>query len=164
MCIVHAILSLVLATGALASAEPPLEIRASLYGYNLLMPEARCCAFELVIRPDGQMNASINLASGVVVRDGQLSPAEFASLRQAILTAQFFDLPEDVGAMPVDGDEHRMQVRLGSRSRTVTLYDWPDDWSDAGYLSRNELAQTRRAYVVWAALRALVKEPQAQVP
>ena len=57
-----------------------------------------------------------------------------------------------------------MQIRLGNRSRTVTLYEWPDDWfTPTTYLSLKELETTRRAYVVWSAIRALIRDTRATV-
>ena len=87
-----------------------------------------------------------------------------SALRELLATTRFFDLPKDVGALPVDGDQHRMHIRLGNRSRTVTLFDWPDDRATAKYLSATELARTRRAYTVWAANRGLVTDARAKVP
>jgi len=143
---------------------PELEIHASLFGYNLRWPTSRCCAFDLHLRPDGELSITIELESGPVTCTSRLSQHELVSLRNLVADARFFSLPEDVGLLPVDGDARMMRIRLGDRSRTVTLNHWFDDWSDASYLSQKELERTRRAHAVWAAIRALVKAPQATVP
>ena len=164
MLLISAALTLALAAADSGSAKPELEIQASLYGFNLLWPESRCCAFNLHLRSSGALTTTITFADGPVTSNLQLSDAELGALRDTLATARFFDLPKDVGALPVDGDEHRMQIRLGNRSRTVTLYDWPDDWSTATYLSPKELERTRRAYAVWSAIRALIRDTRATVP
>jgi len=87
-----------------------------------------------------------------------------ASLRRTIEEARFFDLPDDLGPAAIDGDEHVMQIRMGKQSRRVELDEWPENWSDASYLSREQLGHTRRAVAVWSAIRALVTEPEAKVP
>ncbi len=154
------------AIGAVGPAAGPaaLEIHASLSGYNLLWPTPRCCAFALRLSAAGELTITLELEEGPSISSSQLSADDVASLRHVLEQARFFRLPSAVGPMPIDGDERRMQVRLGNRSHAVTLHGWPDNWSDAPYLSKQELARTRRAYAVWSALRALVKDPRATVP
>ena len=141
-----------------------LEIKASLSGYNLLRPASRCCAFDLHVKPNGEVTMTLLLEGGRQTSTSLLSAEQVASLRQVIQGARFFSLPAHVGPMPVDGDAHVMRIRLGERSWQVTLYAWPKDWGKAPYLTKEELDQTRRAYAVWSAVRALVKEPRATVP
>jgi hypothetical protein len=88
---------------AVAAGEDELEIHGSLSGYNLLLPEARCCALSIHLMPNGELT-------------------------------------------------------------TVVLYDWPDSWDKAPYLSRSELDRTRRACSVWRIIRNPVKDPKALVP
>jgi hypothetical protein len=156
--LVSAVLTLALAAPGSGSAKPELEIQASLYSVNLLPPESRCCAFKLHLEPSGALTTTITLTDGPVTSKSQLSESELSALRDKLAAARFFDLPKDVGVLPEDGVEHRMQIRLGNRSRTVTLYDWPDDWSTATFTS-----PTRRAYVVWSAIRALIRDTRATV-
>jgi hypothetical protein len=146
------------------AAPPELEVQASLSGFNLLWPTSRCCAFTLHLAANGELVTTLQLEGGPVTTTSRLTADEVSGFRHVLEDARFFSLPHAVGPMPVDGDEHEMRVRLGSRSRTVTLFDWPDDWEKAPYLSRSELERTRRAYVVWSALRALVKDARATVP
>ena len=158
MLLVSAVLALALAAPDSGSAKPELEIQASLYSVNLLPPESRCCAFKLHLQPSGALTTTITFKDGPVTSNSQLSESELGALRDTLAAARFFDLPKDVGVFAEDGLEHRMQIRLGNRSHTVALYDWPDEWSTATYMS-----PTRRAYVVWSAIRALIKDTRATV-
>jgi len=164
MLMMPTIIAAVLATSGPAVAPAALEIHASLSGYNLLWPTPRCCAFALRLSAGGELTITLELEEGASISSSQLSADDVASLRRVLEQARFFRLPSAVGSMPIDGDEHRMQVRLGNKSHAVTLYDWPDNWNDAPYLSKQELECTRRAHAVWSALRALVKDPRATVP
>ncbi len=158
MLLVSAILTLALAAPDSGSATPELEIQASLYSVNLLPPESRCCAFKLHLQPSGALTTTITFKNGPVTSHSQLSESELGALRDTLVALRFFDLPKDVGVLAEDGLEHRMQIRLGNRSHTVALYDWPDEWSTATYMS-----PTRRAYVVWSAIRALIRDTRATV-
>jgi hypothetical protein len=149
---------------AVAAGEDELEIHGSLSGYNLLSPEARCCALSIHLMPNGKLSTVVQIEAGPHTQTSHIAPGTIASLRNAIVDARFFSLPRDVGAMPVNGDEHKMEVRIGSRSHTVVLHDWPDNWEKAPYLSRSELDRTRRAYSVWRIIRNLVNDPKALVP
>jgi len=162
--LVSAVLTLALAAPDSGSAKPELEIQASLYSVNLLPPESRCCAFKLHLQPSGALTTTITFKDGPVTSDSLLSESELGALRDTMVAARFFDLPKHVGVLPEDGVEHRMQIRLGNRSRTVTLYEWPDDWfTPTTYLSLKELETTRRAYVAWSAIRALIRDTRATV-
>ena len=158
MLLVSAVLTLALAAPASGSAKPELEIQASLYSVDLLPPKSRCCAFTLHLQPSGALTTTITFKDGPVTSNSQLSESELGALRDTLATARFFGLPKDAGVFAEDGLEHRMQIRLGNRSHTVALYDWPDEWSTATYMS-----PTRRAYVVWSAIRALIEDTRATV-
>jgi hypothetical protein len=162
--LVSAVPTLALAAPESGSAKPELEIQASLYSINLLPPESRCCAFTLHLQPSGALTTTITFKDGPVTSHSQLSEAELGGLRGTLAAARFFDLPKDVGVLPEDGVEHRMQIRLGNRSRTVALYEWPDDqFTPTTDLSLKELETTRRAHMVWSAIRALIKDARATV-
>ncbi len=158
MLLVSAVLTLALAAPDSGSARPELEIQASLYSVNLLPPESRCCAFKLHLQPSGALTTTITFKNGPVTSHSQLSESELGALRDTLVALRFFDLPTNVGVFAEGGLEHRMQIRLGNRSHTVALYDWPDEWSTATYMS-----PTRRAYVVWSAIRALIRDTRATV-
>ena len=70
--LVPAALVLALVTPDSAPPKPELEIQASLSGFNLLWPESRCCAFDLHLRPNGALTATITFASGPVTTNSQL--------------------------------------------------------------------------------------------
>jgi hypothetical protein len=162
--LVLAVLTLALAAPDSGSAKTELEIRASLYSADLLPPESRCCAFKLHLQPSGALTTTITFKKGQVTSSSQLSESELGALRDTLVAARFFDLPKDVGVFAEDGLEHRMQIRLGKRSHTVALYEWPDDWfTPTTHLSLKELETTRRAYVVWSAIRALIRDTRATV-
>ena len=158
MLLISAVLTLALAAADSDSAKPELEIQASLYSVDLLPPESRCCAFKLHLQPSGALTTTITFRNGPVTSHSQLSESELGAVRDTVVALRFFDLPNAVGIFAEDGLEHRMQIRLGNRSHTVALYDWPDEWSAATYMS-----PTRRAYVVWSAIRALIKDTRATV-
>ncbi len=159
MLLVSAVLTLALAAPDSGSAKAELEIQASLYSADLLPPKSRCCAFKLHLQPSGALTTTITFKNGPVTSHSQLSESELGELRDTLVALRFFDLPKDVGVFAQeDGLEHRMQIRLGNRSHTVALYDWPDEWSTATYMS-----PTRRAYVVWSAIRALIRDTRATV-
>ena len=164
MLLVSAVLTLALAAPGSGSAKPELEIQASLYSVNLLPPESRCCAFKLQLQPSGALTTTIIFKHGPFTSNSQLSESELRALRDTLAAARFFDLPKYVGVLPEDGVEHRMQIRLGKRSRTVTLYECPDDWfTPTTDLSLKELETTRRAHMVWSAIRALIRDTRATV-
>jgi hypothetical protein len=146
-----------------SSVAQAVEVHASLLGFNLLWPSSRCCAFTLHLAPSGDVTTTLQLDKPVT-RTSRATPEELTALRRALDESRFFSLPADVGMLPVDGDEHRMEVRLGGRSHRVTLYDWPDDWGNASYMRGKELERTRRAYAVWSIIRSLVKDERATVP
>jgi hypothetical protein len=159
-----AVLTFALAAPGSGSARPELEIQASLYSVNLLPPESLCCAFRLHLQPSGALTTTVTFKGGPVTSNSQLSESELGALRGTLAAARFFDLPKYVGVLPEDGVEHRMHIRLGNRSRTVTLYEWPDDWSTPTTdLSLKELETTRRAHMVWSAIRALIRDTRATV-
>lgn len=138
-----------------------LQVEASLKGYNLLWPTPRCCAFTLEIRPNGSCSVIVRAARERRETSFVVPPRVLEALRLVLREEDFFSLPQRVGAMIVDGDMHKMTIRLGAQAHTVTLYDWPDDWANVGYLSKEELEHTRRAYRVWRLIRALVVDPEA---
>jgi hypothetical protein len=156
--LVSAVLTLALAAPDSGSAKLELEIQASLYSVDLLPPESRCCAFKLHLQPSGALATTITFKNGPVTSNSQLSESELDALRDTLVALRFFDLPKYVGVFAEDGLEHRMQIRLGNRSHTVALYEWPAEWSAATYMS-----PTRRAYVVWSAIRALIRDTRATV-
>ena len=164
MFLIAAVAAVGLGLGDATPVPAELEVYASLSGYNLLWPTARCCAFQLPLKAGGELTTTLQLDEGRVTTKSRVSADELRSLQRVLEQAKFFNLPAEVGSMPVDGDEHRIQVRLGKRAHKVTLFDWPDDWARAPYLSQRELERTRRAYAVWHAIRALVKDPRATVP
>jgi hypothetical protein len=55
---------------------------------------------------------TLQLEDGPVTTTSRLSADKLAALRQVLEDARFFSLPPEVGALPVDGDEHKMRVRL----------------------------------------------------
>jgi len=157
--LVSAVLTLALAGPNSSSARPELEIQASLYSVDLLLPpESRCCAFELHLQPGGALTTTVTFKDGPVTSHSHLSESEVGALRDTLVALRFFDLPKYVGVFAEDGLEHRMQIRLGNRTHTVALYEWPAEWSAATYMS-----PTRRAYVVWSAIRALISDTRATV-
>lgn len=153
---------MVLALGAPVDGGA-LRVQASLTGYNVLWPASRCCAFAVEILPHGQCKVTVQGKSGPRVVRSWPSFGQLASLRTALQEQAFFSLPESVGSIPVDGDQHSMTISLGKQKHTVRLYDWPGDWADADYLPKAELEQTRRAFAVWSILRSLVTDPEATV-
>jgi hypothetical protein len=150
-------IGLLLVSVFLGASDPsPLEVSAALSGFNLLSPESRCCAFELFLSPDGRMSFTLHAPHGNRTKTLQLSKVQLASLRQTIEDSEFFSLPKDLGDIPVDGDEHRMSIRIGSRANTVRLYECSSR-GDAGE------RRVRRACAVWYAIRNLVNDPEATV-
>jgi hypothetical protein len=139
-----------------ATAAPDLEIHASLSGYNLLLPEGRCCGFDLLLSPDGNVAITLHVSRGQRKKRLRLSAAQLSSLRRTLNDADFFSLPQSVGEMPVDGDRHRMTIRIGSRSHTINLYECPSARNDG-------LPEVRRACAVWESIRELVDDPEARV-
>jgi hypothetical protein len=150
-----------------ASQADELEIRASLSGYNLLWPTSRCCAFDLHVLADG--HATVEIHVGATRSAGEanarrtsrfrLSPTEIDALRSAIEKAEFFAIPEQVGVRPVDGDERRMEIRVGDRSHRVLLTGWGMSPSGGDHPEATE-----RARSLWTALRLLVKDPEVTLP
>lgn len=148
-------------------AAEELEIHASLSGYNLLWPSSRCCAFELQLEPSGKGLVTVHVNTRGHPEEQTLSLAltatEMALLRETILKNDYFSLPSDIGPWPVHGDERRMEIRLGNRSKKVELADWPDD-SVADGLGDAKRDQVRRAGEVWSAIRKLVRVKGLELP
>src|SRR5260370_31279777 len=80
-----------------AHSAKSLELRASLSGYNLLWPTARCCAFDLVLSASGKGMVTIHDKRGQSPSDRvvplMLSSVEIDALRQLILSNDFLSLP-----------------------------------------------------------------------
>ena len=148
---------------AAAAGEGDLHIKASLSGYNLLIPASRCCAFELEVLPDGRATATIQDEPKARVLHFKVPADQLAVLRKTLQEQTFFSLPEIVGSMATDGDFHIMAISVGKKKRSVRLHDWPADWKHADYMTKAELDQTWRAYSVWKILRSWVNDPKASV-
>lgn len=147
---------------ATGTAPAELEIHASLSGYNLLDPSGRCCAFDLTLTPDRWLALVLYGRNGERKTRVRLGEDQSESLRRVIQKADFFSLPEFIGPMPVDGDEYRITVRVGSRFRTVNLYNCRLEREPAS-LSKQRLEEARRACVVWRRIRSLVTDSEATV-
>ena len=154
----------VLAIALLAqSAEVGLSVKASLYGYNLLYPSTRCCAFTLSILPDGKATFLIEGRPRQQEVQFTIPTEKLGLLRSALEENKFFSLPERVGPIPVDGDEHRMEITLGTKKRTVVLYDWREHLAEGDQLSKDAPDRIRRAHAVWKVLRSLVPDARVTV-
>jgi hypothetical protein len=158
-------LLIILANAVPVQTPDTMEIRASVSGYNLLEPSARCCPFELHVSPAGSVSVTVQFPGGPRATAFSLSSSELAKLGRAIAEAKFFSLPDHVGEMPIDGDEHHMFIRVGAESRQIVLFDWPEGWDGAkqGPLPVANGDNTRRAYSVWKLIRALVRDPRVNV-
>jgi hypothetical protein len=118
------VLSLVLAGG---TPTDDLDVQASLFGYNLLWPTSRCCAFELHISPDGggTLVTEVNTSGQPVKtsRDLHLTADQIIKIRIKLRELDFFNVPTDSGFSIIDGDQRRLTVRLGGRTHTVNIPD-----------------------------------------
>ena len=151
------VLALLLTAATTPAFAEELEIRASLFGYNLLWPTSRCCAFDLHISGDG--------AATVVIRNNsdertatktetfQLSSKQILDLKKLIADVQFYSLPKEMCCGPVDGDQRRITVRIDNRSHQI-------EFGEVYGKQQKELAQ---AIKLWAALRATFTIPGENV-
>ena len=122
------------------------ELKASLYGYNLLWPSKRCCEFDLTVSADG--------AGTVVVRGGserpetrtqaiRLSNAQMQSLRKVVEQVRFFSIPSEICCGPVDGDQRQVTVRIGKSEHQVQF----------GESARGKNEELERARKLWTEIR-----------
>ena len=155
----HPMTGLLLSILVLAAGRPALEIHGSLSGYNLIPPASRCCAFDLDLDERGKLTVTLRSEDPPHLTATLIPLDQLEAIRRIVQSADYFSLPEHVGAMLVDGDEHRMRIRLGQQTRDVTLYSWGNDRT----LSKQERDQVRRTLMVWDAIRLLVRDPKATV-
>jgi len=134
-----------------AGAEE-LEITASRFGYNLLWPTKRCCAFDFRVVIDGAATLSVKrngTAEPVTEsRSFELTPQGLLNIRRVLEQADFFALPKEICCGPVDGDMQRISVRLGARTHQVLFGEGT---------SPNQRAELARALSVWRVLKGQFK-------
>ena len=140
-------------SGASGSVEArDLEIVVSRFGYNLLWPSKRCCAFELRLPTDGAGTLTVKRHSGPDPRTEKhsvaLSPEEMANLRRAVEAADFFSLPKEICCGPVDGDMQRISVKLGGRTHQVTFGEGAAD---------TQRSEHQRALKLWRLVKGRFK-------
>jgi hypothetical protein len=152
----------VASSSSAVDGDSELELRASLSGYSLLEPEARCCAFSLQIVPSGKGSLILQVAAGRRVVQLHLLPTQLMELKRSLRNASFFTLPSEVGERSFDGDERIVEVRLGPRTHRVRLLGGRADPKDTAASAR-ELDANRRAWSVWTAIRGLFEDPEATV-
>jgi hypothetical protein len=144
--------------GITAALAEDLEISASRFGYNLIWPTKRCCAFELHITANGAATLTVNRNSGEQpVAESQaikLPPERLAELRRTIDENNFFSLPAQICCGPVDGDEQRIAIHLGARSHQVRFGMGASD---------EQRAEQTRAVNVWNAIKASFRIPGENV-
>ena len=107
------------------AAAQEMEIIASRFGYNLLWPTKRCCAFDLRLLSDGSGTVAVkrNAATEPVI-DSQplkLTAEDMRALQRSVEEIDFFSLPKEICCGPVDGDMQRISVSLGGRTHQVTF-------------------------------------------
>ena len=138
------------ASGSATAQE--LEIVASRFGYNLLWPTKRCCAFELRLPADGAGTLTVKRNGGPDPLTERLSVPmsreEIANLQRAIEAVDFFSLPKEICCGPVDGDMQRISVRMAGRTHQVTFGDGASD---------TQRSEHQRALKVWRAIKGRFK-------
>jgi hypothetical protein len=149
------------------SAEP-LQIKASLSGYNLIWPTTRCCAFELTLNASGKGVVIIHDKRGETPRDNtielNLSGSQVDALLKTISNNQFFSLPASVGNMPIDDDVRRIEITLGSKAHKVELNGWPIAQDALDSFDATKRAQITRAAAVWSSIRQLIPSQIMSLP
>ncbi len=107
-----------------ASAQD-MEVGASRYGYNLLWPTKRCCAFDLHLLPNGIGTLAVKRNDAADPRTEsrplKLTAQDMLSVRRVVEEQGFFSLPGEICCGPVDGDMQRISVSLGGRTHRVTF-------------------------------------------
>jgi hypothetical protein len=78
----------------------------------------------------------------------KLPEERLIELRRVIDENDFFSLPAEMCCGPVDGDEHRISVRVGARSHQVRFGEGASD---------EQRAALNRAMNVWRAIKASFK-------
>lgn len=142
------------AMAATASAQGvALHIEASFQGYALIWPTERCCAFSISLEGNGSVVVVVDVANGPRPEQKtyryRVTTEEVNRISASLEAERFFDLPSQMGSVPVDGDERRIRVRSGSRAHQLRL-GGPGDGSEAD-------AVGRRAERVWRAIRAVLR-------
>jgi hypothetical protein len=129
-------------------AAQDMDIVVSRFGYNLLWPTTRCCAFELHLPADGAGTLTVkrNGGSDPITEKHRvtLSPVEMTNLKRTLEAADFFSLPKEICCGPVDGDLQRISVRLAGRSHQVTFGEGASD---------NHQSEHRRVLKVWRTIK-----------
>ena len=150
---------IVLAALVAALLAPPgfaqprdFKIDAALFGYGLVGPTDRCCAFTLTLQANGNVVVVLELPFGprpeTKTYRYTVSQDDVRRVWAKIESSRFFDLPREVrDSIPVDGDERRVTAQRGVRRHAVLLGDplHPTD------------ARETRAAAVWLAIRRVMR-------
>ena len=144
---------LLLALGlvSLTTGASALEVRVSV---GSCLPGA-LCYWAITIGADRELKLEVHPATHQSKRF-ILSRKEVASLESLLRREDFFSLPQDLGALLVDGPMASLEVRDGKRSHAITLYSLP---SELKPIWRTDPGVTGRAFRVCEHIRALAKIP-----
>ena len=131
--------------------QGPLELRA-IFATNA-MNEA-CCLFELAVTPDG--NGTLRIYNnGWRTHEGAVPIGALEAVRRAVQKERFFQLPEEIGPIPVDCHDREMSLRIGKQARKVVLFGCSKDERPDGIDVGDEVRL--RAWAVWDTIRAVVR-------
>jgi hypothetical protein len=117
----------------------------------------RCCKWSLHISADGAAQANL-YPDAHLSRRFALSPSEMRDLETILHAEDFLSLDSELGALPVDGPDAQIRVKLGKREHTVVLHSLPYELLP---IWRTDRTQFGRAWRVCERLRALVGVPKA---
>jgi hypothetical protein len=143
---------LICCSSAVGAAAEEIEIFASRFGYNLLRPTSRCCAFDLHIAVDGAARLTVKRSGGerpaTESQTFKLSSEQLRTINKLVDDNAFFSLPKEICCGSVDGDEHQIFIRIGNRSHRVHFGEVSSDKQQADFA---------RALNVWRGLKATFK-------
>ena len=143
---------LICCSSAMGAAAEEIEILASRFGYNLLWPTSRCCAFNLHIAADGAATLTVKRSDSerpaTELQTFKLSSEQLHTINKLVDDNAFFSLPKEICCGSVDGDEHQIFIRIGKQSHRVHFGEGASDKQQTDFV---------RALNVWRGLKATFK-------
>jgi hypothetical protein len=128
----------------------PLEVTAKyLPGLSLEDP-----CWTVSLRDPGESSLEVCGEDRNGPRAITVSQNQLIALRETISKERFFDLRKYYGDLPVDGPESRMEVRVGTKAKRVSVF------SVKPKMSKQEANEVDRAMRVWFAVLDCFHAPE----